>query len=378
MKKYRIRKEVYIVLLFLILCFIVMFMLINKVKNKGYSIDYTVDNVDISENYISTDNLYYFDFNYNNIKYNLIVEKDYIKDKKLIDHINKYESEEYTCLDINSEYLDTYPLCSNKENVIDYRLVNDELKEELSSYYHYQENYTGKINNYNMYNKNNNILIWNYKGFNYIKGDKLSTINIFDKDIYEINLSVKINNYIVIANYEQKYNFNEVYVLNLDTEKVEKWKLDYDISFDSYIAGINEYSIFLVDNKNKVEYELVPHKQKMRIVGNKNKKGVIYNNGESEQLSMNKMISDKKTFIYKNNYKFEIEDNKLYMRILENKEKTLISKHDVDKIVYVEKDNVYYISKDNLYKYNLYYGETKLLNYSELEYNKTNMIFINN
>ena len=90
------------------------------------------------------------------------------------------------------------------------------------------------------------------------------------------------------------------------------------------------------------------------------------------------MISDKKTFTYKNNYKFEIEDNKLYMRILENKEKTLISKHDVDKIVYVENDNVYYISKDNLYKYNLYYGETKLLNYSELEYNKTNMIFINN
>ena len=76
MKKYRIRKEVYIVLLFLILFFIVMFMLINKVKNKGYSIDYTVDNVDISENYISTDNLYYFDFNYNNIKYNLIVEKN--------------------------------------------------------------------------------------------------------------------------------------------------------------------------------------------------------------------------------------------------------------------------------------------------------------
>ncbi len=376
-KKYRIKKQVYIVLS-IIIFFFVTILIFNSIKNKEYSIDYTVDNYDISENYDSTNNLYYFNIEYNNANYEFISNNKYIKNKKLINNINKYEDEEYICITIDSNYIDTYPLCTYKKDQIDYRLVSDNLKEVLSKYYNEQKNINEKLDNYNLYNEDNNILIWNYKGFNYIKGNKMETINIFSKDIYDNPLSIKINNYLVIPNYEQKYNFDEVYIINLNNKKIEKWKLKYEISFDSFISGINEYSIYIVDEKNKIEYELVPHRQKMRIVGTSSRKGIIYKEGKQEGISLTKLISNKEKFTYKNNYIYTLDNNKLYLSFLDNKGKTLVSNQTVDKIVDINNDNIFYICKDSLYKYNIFYGETKILTYSELEFNTTNMIIINN
>jgi DNA-binding LytR/AlgR family response regulator len=42
------------------------------------------------------------------------------------------------------------------------------------------------------------------------------------------------------------------------------------------------------------------------------------------------------------------------------------------------KDNVYYLIEDTLYRYNLKYGETKIIKYSEWNINYKNLIFINN
>lgn len=376
-KKYKLKKEIYIIFVIVILLFITISILINKNINKSYSIDYTVDNYDISENYISTNNLYYFDIKDNNISYDFIINNK-IKEKKLINKIIKHEDEEYICLEIISDYFDTYPLCSKDKENIDYRLVNDNMKEELESYYNNQENYNDKLLNYNIYNEDIDLFIWSYKGFNYIKGNNIKSYNIFKKDIYNIPISVKINNYIVVADYEQKYEFNKVYIIDLEKDVVKEWELDNTISFDSYIAGINDKSIFIVDTKSKKEYELVPHKQKMRIVGTESKKGIIYQNGEIQKMSITKIISNKEKFIYKNNYIYESNGKKLYLKYAENTNKTLINKHDVDKIIDIKNDTIYYISSNSLYRYNLKYGEVKILSYSELEFNKENMIIINN
>ena len=214
------------------------------------------------------------------------------------------------------------------------------------------------------------------KGFNYINKKEIKFIELFNKDIYDVPLATRINNYLFIPNYEQEYNFNEAYVINLDNYNVEKWQLDNEISFDSYILGTNDKSIYLIDNKNKIEYELVPHKQKMRILARSNKQGIIFNQGVEQKIAMNKLTSSIQSFIYKNNYQFTLEDNTLFLSFLENKKRTLISNLDVTSVIHNKKDEIYYLVNDTLYKYDLTYGETRLIKYSEWEFNNQNTIFI--
>ena len=130
----------------------------------------------------------------------------------------------------------------------------------------------------------------------------MNEIKLFDKDIYDIPLATKINEYILIPDYEQEYSFNRIYIINTENNKVDKWKLKYEISFDSYLLGINDKSVFILDKKNKREYELVPHKKKMRIVATKNRQAVMYNNGEIVKESMKSLLNNPHQFTYKNNY----------------------------------------------------------------------------
>ena len=90
------------------------------------------------------------------------------------------------------------------------------------------------------------------------------------------------------------------------------------------------------------------------------------------------LSNEEQTFTYQNNYKFSLKDNILYLSYLDNKIKTKISNNEVKEIVYINNDCIYYIADDSLYFYDLEYGETKLITYSEWNFNYNNMIFIYN
>ena len=203
-------------------------------------------------------------------------------------------------------------------------------------------------------------------------------INIFKDDIYEIPLATKINNYIFIPDYEQKYNFNKAYIINLETQEVEEWKLKYEISFDSYILGTNDRSIYLIDKKNRKEYEIVPEKQKMRTLAKANQKGTLYKGDTIYKESMNKLVTKEYSFTYNNLYNFTSINNILYLQYLDSSIKVKLSNQEITSIVHTSKDNVYYLINDTLYRYNLKYGETKIMKYQEWNINYKNLIFINN
>lgn len=375
-KKYKLKKSAIIIMCLILIAAIALIILVIS-KTHSYSVEYNIEEFGISENYDRTEKLFYFEITYNNIDYNFIYNSKHIKEKKLIKNIAKYEKDDYICLQIESDYVSSNPLCSNKEGLIDYHLVPEDIKKEFNDYHETTPKDETTYENYKLYDTENKILIWSYKGFNYINNNDISFIKLFDKDIYDIPHATKINNYIVIPNYEQEYNFNEVYIIDLDSSEIDKWTLDYDISYDSYVLGINDKSIFLIDNKAKREYELVPHKKRMRIVASSNRQGVVYNNNIQEKVSMNKLISSNYTFTMKNNYKFNIQDNTLYLSYLDKEIKTKISTQEISSIVHIKEDTVYYLVDDTLYKYNIKYGETKLVTYSEWEYNNKNLIFIN-
>ena len=377
-KKYKLKKSAIVILvLFILLIVALILFIISLFKTKSYSLEYNIDKYEINENYDNKDKYYYYEITTDKITYEFIHNSEYHKEKQLIKEVKEYNDGDYTCLKVESDYITTYPLCSYKNQLIDYHLTSETLQDKLSEYYKTPKVIYKKHDNYTIYNNNLDLLVWSYKGFNYISEDKIKFIKIFDKDIYEIPLATKINNYILIPDYEQEHNFNKVYILNLETLKVEKWKLKYDISFDSYILGTNDKSIFLIDKKNQQEYELVPHKQKMRLLASSNDKGTVYEEGSINKVSMNKLVSKEQQFTYKQNYKYILKNKTLYLSYLNSSNKIKVSEKKIDKIVYSNNDEVYYLIDYTLYRYSLKYGEEKLISYSEWEFNSNNLIFIN-
>lgn len=377
-KKYKLKKSAIIIMcLFLIILIAIILFILSLFKTKSYSYEYNLNEYKISENYDDKNQVFYYEIVYNDITYNFIYNSKYIKENKLIKAITKYEADDYTCLLIKSDYITTKPLCSYQDKLIDAHLVEGQVKEKITKYL---ENSTIKedtYENYQLYNTANKIFIWSYKGFTYINNSTREFIKIFDNDIYDIPLASRVNEYIVIPDYEQKHSFNKVYILNMNTLELKEWKLKYDISFDSYILGYHDKSLYIVDRKNKIEYELVPHREKMRIVGSSNKQGIIYNNNHSEKITLNKLISKDYQFKYPNNYHYELKNNTLYLTYLDYNIKTKISNQKISSIIHVNNDEVYYLVNDTLYKYNLKYGETKLISYEEWQRNNKNLIFIN-
>ncbi len=374
-KKYKLKKSAIIVISIIFILIIALILSVLKlIKNKSYSIEYNIDSFGISENYDAKEKLYYYEITYDGVDYNFIYESKHLKGKKMLTDIEVLKDEDYTCLVVNDDQIKTSPLCSNNNTLIDANLVSSSLKEKLNL----QETTPNETTyrNYKLYNNEENLLLWSYKGFNYLANSDISFIELFNKDIYDIPHATKINNYIFIPNYEQPYNFNEAYIINLDEQEVEKWSLDYEISFDSYILGTHDKSIYLVDNKNKIEYELVPYKQKMRIVGTSRKQGIIYKNGKEEKISLTKLTTSEQSFTYKTNYHYILKDNKLYLSYLDSKHQILITNNDVSSIIYTNKDTVYYLVNDTLYKYTLSNGEQKIITYSEWSRNYQNLIFI--
>jgi len=364
-RRYKLKKKPLIVLILILLVIIFLIsLLISHLKNKSYSLEYNIDDYKINENYDSNKELYYYEIKYNNVEYNFVHKSKYLKEKKLIKNVSSNEENALTCLYIESDYLSTNPLCSKEGKVVYYKTNEETTKDEK------------EINNYTFYNNVSNVYLWTYKGVSYMKGNDLKEITIFSKDIYDVPLSTVINNYLVIPDYEQNYAFNKVYLINLDNNKKDTWKLKYDISFDSVVLGINKESIFILDNKNKIEYELVPHKQKMRIVGTDNKQGVIYEYGELKRKSLKEIQNSNLRFKYSNIYHYETTDEGLYLKYLDSNIKTLITDKKITSVISIREDEIYYLVDDILYRFNIKDGETKLIKYADWEFNHDNMIFI--
>ena len=376
-KKYRLKKSaISILVIFIFLITLVIFM--SLAKSKSYSVEYNINEYDISENYDKDKEIYYFEITKDKLVYSTVYKSKYLKEKKIIKDIKEYSEEEYKCIVPGSSVIKSYPLCNYKNNIIDYHLVPESLQKKLSDYYKKPPTIEKNIGHYELFNKENELLIWSYKGFNYIKDGKEEFIKLFKEDIYEIPLATKINNYLFVPDYEQKYIFNKVYIINLDNLKIKTWKLKYDISFDSYIAGTNEISIYLIDKKSKIEYELVPEKQKMRILAKGNKQGIIYNKGTIQKETMKKLATKNYKFIYDYTYNYYLEKQNLYLSYLDSNIKTRITNQEVKEIVSIQDDNVFYLVEDTLYRYNLKYGEVKIIKYPEWNINYKNLIFINN
>ena len=176
-KKYKLKKSaIIIIFLFIITIISLSYLIISLFQKHSYSIEYNIDNFAISENYDNKEKLYYYEISYKDTDYNFIYESKKIKSEKLINNIKTIEEDKYTCLIIESKEINSKPLCSEEKKLIDLNLLPASLKDKLQDYIKVQEPFKKELQNYKLYTKDNKILIWSYKGFNYIENEELTFI----------------------------------------------------------------------------------------------------------------------------------------------------------------------------------------------------------
>lgn len=368
MKILSFKKVLVLILLLLIVIVYLAFLL------KDYSIEYTVNEINVKEKYES--NRYYFEIDNN---YIMDIYSNKKLNKKMIDKIEKVKDGNYECLLLTSDKLDVYPLCRDKDNQISYDLVNNEkLEKHFTKKEKVNENNTKSFEFFNNLDKNTYIAIWKYNGFYILNENNTKTLNIFKNDRYSNDLSVNTDKYIFVPDYDSNHTFNSFYVVDLKDKDYKKYDIDFDIDFDSYILGQNEEFVYLYDTKFKVEYEFNLKKGKVSIIGNEEEGYVTYKNSKIEKTTYNKLNNKKEFFTFDKDliYNYSNEEDKFIKTFNDNKNiKNVIYDKKVDYIDFYL-DKVFFLDGEYLYLFTPISGSKKIVRNFEWNFNKENTIFI--
>lgn len=338
---------------------------------RNYEYDYKINGFNIQEKYIKKDKEYLFTIKKNDKIYKTIGVSKYTPDRKLINSIKEFNNEDTNCIIIVSKIIANNKLCTKDNELISSSLTNIIPGKYINKK---QDNYQ-KYKNIKINLDDKTYLIWNYNSFIKINETEKKQIKIFDNDIYNLEIMAKVDKYLVIADYDQKYNYNKLIRLNLKNNKIDEINLKNDISFESRILGVYKNKIYLLDEKNKKEYEINVKKKKINIVS-KNDFGVIYKNNKQVKTKINKIINDNIEFTSNNYYDYVIENETLYLKTKNISEKIKISNLSIKNIVYQNNEEVYYITDDKLYKYDFIHGNQEIFTNFEFNFNYENMVVI--
>lgn len=359
-----------LVLIIGVIAFLFGIFLIIYIMPRDYEKEYTLNDFIIKEKYSKEDDAYYYTFNFDDDLFEYVLRTKYSNKIKLINNINFIEISNGYCFIPESDYLSLVPLCNINNVITDYHLVSELNGKIAESYYDKPSSLDEEYKSISINNLNNRkYLIWNYESFYYIDQNITKEIKLFSSDHYQIPLATKINNYLFIPDYDNEYKFSHAFVININNQKVSEWNLKNEIYFESRILGMYNNSIYLLDEKEEMLYEIVPHKEKMRKV-----KGQILIDDEFVKTDIKDIINKKLEFETKVLFDYKIIDGKLYK--IFNDTKILLSNNDISNIIDVIEDEVYYISGDSLYLYSELKGEVKLLTNFEWSFNSNNLIFI--
>lgn len=404
----KIKKTIVLIVLLILFTRISYLFFRNEFINQ-YELEYEQYKIHVEENYkeskIDKTNSYFFTITANNNEYKFQILNKYNKEEKIIKKIYYYEEKDYKCIypvfKYNKQYVDI--ICLKGEENIYFHDI-EEPSESLNEFVNTIKEYDiSKYNNEfqktqldNIYINSNfkqNTYLTNYKG--YYDLNKKSKIQLFNNDIYEQQLSTFLNNYYIVADYNQTYEFDKIYVVNLKNSKIKEITCYPKISFDSYIQGIVDNNVYIYDKKNKKQYKINPNKLTIELVGNTEKGIKIYkdSNWDIENSSNcsnniilfeNNHISDIEDTTYEKidkvgknigNYYFYKKENdhyKVYKSTLEDKNNKiyLFKTKTIDRIKYYS-DNIYYIDDTELKKYDDETGVITIASFNELKFNQT-------
>lgn len=402
---------------FLILIIIIIFLII--VVNKNHKIIYKIKDKDISfqvtEEYIkkykTSKNIYHVIIENQKTKFSYQLQHKFKYKKKIIKQIKYYKDKDYKCI---------IPIFENN------KILTDIVCKKENKYYNYSDligenkfldNYVKKIKQYKK-NKfkdikkkqveKQNVVVYknislirkpiivdNYKGIFIIDNNQIKTINLFKKDIYKTRNKTLNGKYYLIADYNKKYEFHEIYRIDIDSGKINKITSNTPISFNSYIQGNKNGITYLLDKSNKIQYQINPKESKISSKSNNlevfdlnkwkemniyqaSKKEIYFNYYTTKNTSYIKIdqVGDKKYGYY---YYYQKKNDNYYVyrssQINKSDKKYLFQINDTNRIVYIN-DQVYYIDDNKLKMYSDLTGIKTILQNNEFRFNENLKFYI--
>lgn len=246
---------------------------------------------------------------------------------------------------------------------------------------------------YNHFPTDYAVSIWNYHGLYILKNNHIKNLSVLDSDYYENTLGILVGNYYVIANTDQDFSYNRIYIIDLWNESKDFVDLETEISKDSYFLGVVEDDVYIMDRDKKIEYSFNIKSRKLKEVGNKDTNATMYYNGKWEEKNIYTVSDNKEMFemeekpekleeLYHpklvreslNKYYFVTDDNTVYyvMKNDLNTKVKLFQDANMKEVKLVD-DNLFFISGQDIIMYNLTSGYRKLASHSELLYNSKNI-----
>lgn len=359
---------------------------------------------------------YHLTITVDNLVYDYSLYKNLNKMGKIITDIKASGNCIYPIFRNNQQYFDI--TCLNNQTQTYYHDMNsttslETFAESLKEYGYdkslFEDSSTERAIDNNIYFYPDNMISSHYVGIQNYRG--LYTINkanpneiynneIFRKDIYNAELSALINNYYLVVDYESSYNFNRLYAINMKNNNVEEIEnQNLKISFDSYIQGAVDNSLYLFDTSNIKQYEVDTKSMTITEVGNEDTKILYYNNGEWTRVNAYDAVNNKLYFVngketlnttswdYQVKIGGQITGNTYYFKKSGNNYKVYKSNGDstvitylfdtanIDSMQYIS-DYVYFINGSTLYYYSDATGVRRLYRNSELQFNKNLKFYI--
>lgn len=413
-------KKIFTLLLSLFIVYFAVQIVFNYFS-KGYSVNYKIqsnaDEFEVSEKYIANmkdeEDNYYIEIKKGDTIFSLQVFDNFLKKKKIVESIKYYSDSEYECIYptfINNKII--YEVICQKDNIIyNYSTMNkvDGINKFVKGIINYDysrwqsdENTTKQKNQITTFtgnlSKDTFLAISNYKGTYTINlktnmMDLINSVNVFDSDVYKYPISAFVDKYYVVADYKDIQIFSTFNLVDITTNEVTKIYSDHYLSFNSFVLGTYDKSIYLYDPNTKKEYEVDTSAKTVLEVGNEKTKIKIYENGKWDKrevseitdktrfsnylvtIDANNLIvktgGDKSGFIYtlepqKVGYKY-----KVYRSNVQNLEqKTYLFDVDSFNDMLFVKDYIFFKNGNDIKSYSTKTGLKLLYNDSELEFNQ--------
>jgi len=297
---------------------------------KGSENDYSINDILIHEKFSHNnkneiDN-YYFEIKTKDNLFALQIFDNLNYSTKVIKDIKHFKNNNYECVlpifSNNKVYTDMICKKDIYYNYNDIKGLDKQLDDYVSSLALYNSE---KFNQNDEYKEKSNFKFYSniidnhYLSFDLYRGIVLYNniafqyIPLFNKDVYNRPISIIVDKYYVVADYNNNYDFNEFYMINLETGSTKKITSNQAISLDSYIQGVVDKKIYLIDKSNKKQYEIDIKTKTAIEIGNENTGIKIYKNYDWTEGNIYEAINNKILF---NDYTTSnILNGKTYYRI---------------------------------------------------------------
>lgn len=373
----------------------------------SHHVEYDISGYTVEEDYIkkSGKDYYLIKASKDGKEYIFNAQNEFNKNEKIIKEIISYDTDDISCATIiYTNNSSSTPLCYKDKILHSYISVENEpgMSEYLKQLNKYaedkitlsDESYVfayNEIYKNNLY-KNEDIIMYNYKNIIKINGERTMTFDFSNKDVFKNEYGTLVGKYYVIPKMRNSIEFSHYLIVDIEKETVEEIDLAKEvsakISSQMYVNGIYNSNLYIFDKSNLVQYEINPDKGEIKVVGNKDKKGIVYKNGQEEEIGVYTLNNEKVTFTENYDAYKEIDYDQIFLtsngavyvkdgvfyKVYNNYLKNPIYLFEAKNVqdIKVKEDNIYYINDQFLYRYNDY-GNVRILKREQFKYDYTNI-----